>query len=231
MPFGGADATRRDGLAKWLTTLWEALGLLNKGSAQTPAAPSSEEAERTTSISSNALNVTRVTGLAGLVAGVGAAALALFTVDKSSDPVGVVMAAYIAVGVIVAAALIAAAIVVLADIRSRAAVSVASIGAVPTHPRVKHYKAEAGTSIAVQTGDDVILVDASEADVDIKLPNASDFRDRVLTIERLDASANLVTISDGVAFRRHTVGAGSPELKVFVVNGAWTALGDPVAHG
>ncbi|MER5445509.1 hypothetical protein ABT052_24195 [Streptomyces sp. NPDC002766] len=73
-------------------------------------------------MSTNALNVTRVLGLGSLITGTGAAALALFGVDKTDDP-SVVVAAYASVGVIVAAALLTAAIIVSADIRARVAMN------------------------------------------------------------------------------------------------------------
>jgi len=59
------------------------------------------------------------------VAAVGAAAIALFNVDKNKDPHTVVAAAYASVGIIVAAALITAGIIVVADIRARGNVATA----------------------------------------------------------------------------------------------------------
>lgn len=233
MSFGGADTARGEGVAKWTTKLLEVVGILNKGSAGTPAAPSSSDAESTTSVSSNALNVTRVTGLAGVVSSVGAAAIAIFAVDKKTDPANIVMAAYIAVGVIVAAALIAAAIVVLADVRARASISIANIDATKpalAHPSVKYHKAKAGEALTVAATDDVLVIDASEADLHIALPKAVDFRGRGLTFERLDTTDNDVTISDDGAFGPQSLEATSPELKVFAANGAWKVFGRPAGH-
>jgi hypothetical protein len=110
-------------LVSRVTRFFESLGLLNKGSADSPATPSAEQAASTAGVNTNSLNVTRVSGLGTLVASVGAAAIAVFSVDKKTDPPAVVMAAYISVGVIVAAALVTVGIIITADIRSRVALS------------------------------------------------------------------------------------------------------------
>jgi hypothetical protein len=115
---------RKAGFAKSLTEKLEKIGLLNNGSSKAPATPSASEAAATAGVSTNALNVTRVAGLATTVTVVGAAALALFHVKSTTDPI-VVVAAYWSVGVIIAAALLTAAIIISADIKSRVAVSTA----------------------------------------------------------------------------------------------------------
>jgi hypothetical protein len=79
-----------------------------------------------TSVASNTLNVTRVGGLAAVVASIGAVALALYGVDKATDHVPIVVAAYVSVGAIVAAALISMAITISADVRARGSTSVAA---------------------------------------------------------------------------------------------------------
>lgn len=132
MSYGGEDTKRRpDGFATLLTRLFETLGLLNKGSATTPAAPDSGEADMVQPVSSNALNVTRVTGIGSVIAGAGAAALAIFDVHKGTDATAIVVAAYGAVGLIVAAALVTVAIIVSADIRARQAIAIATSAAKP----------------------------------------------------------------------------------------------------
>jgi hypothetical protein len=115
---------RKAGFARGLTRVLESVGLLNKGSSKAPATPSARDAAATAGVSTNALNVTRVAGLATTVTVVGAAALALFHVTKTTDPI-VVVAAYWSVGIIIAAALLTAAIIISADIKSRVAVSTA----------------------------------------------------------------------------------------------------------
>lgn len=125
---------RGKGLAKGVTVLLESVGVLNKGSADAPATPSVEQATSTAGINTNALNVTRVAGLASAIAAVGAAALALFNVDKATDAAPVVVAAYLSVGAIVASALLASAIIVSADIRSRLAANTAAVQSVSAAP-------------------------------------------------------------------------------------------------
>jgi hypothetical protein len=110
---------RTTGPATVTTKIFEWLGLLNTGSSQSPPTPNTEEATKTTGVSTNSLNVTRVGGFAAFIAAAGAAALAVFNVNKATDKPAIVVAAYISVGVIIAAALFTAAIVISTDIRSR----------------------------------------------------------------------------------------------------------------
>jgi hypothetical protein len=120
---------RKTGFVKVATTIFESLGVLNKGSADAPAMPSPEQAAKTTGISTNTLNATRVSGLAAVIASVGAAALAIFNVNKATDKPSVVVAAYISVGAIIASALLTVAIIVSADIRSRVSANTAALQA------------------------------------------------------------------------------------------------------
>ena len=114
---------RKSGLVWAATNLFESLGLLNKGSGDSAATPKASDAAQTAGISSNALNVTRVGGLAALIASAGAAALAIFNVNKGTDKASIVVAAYVSVGAIVAAGLLTAAIIISADIKARSAVN------------------------------------------------------------------------------------------------------------
>lgn len=126
MTYGGEATKRSGGLVKAISVVFEKLGLLNPGSAQASAVPDRADAERVGPIASNALNVTRVGGVAALISGAGGAALAIFSVDKHTDPTAVVVAAYASVGAIVAAALIAVAVIIAADIRARKEIAVAT---------------------------------------------------------------------------------------------------------
>ena len=126
MVYNSLDTARTaGGLAHAITTFFESIGLLNKGSADARAVPNTTEAAQVQPIVSNSLNVTRVGGLAALITSVGAVALTVFNVNKKTDPVPVIVAAYISVGVIVAAALLTTAIIISADVRARTSVAVA----------------------------------------------------------------------------------------------------------
>lgn len=114
---------RNPGWAATITRLFEAIGVLNKGSAESAATPKADDAAQTAGVSSNALNVTRVGGLTAFIAAAGAAALAIFNVNKATDKASIVVAAYISVGVIITAALLTAAIIISSDIRGRTAAS------------------------------------------------------------------------------------------------------------
>ncbi|HEX4804845.1 MAG TPA: hypothetical protein VFU94_02995 [Conexibacter sp.] len=119
-----------------VTRVFEAIGLLNKGSATTPGAPDASDMDRVQPVSTNALNVTRVGGVTAVIGGAGAAALAIFSVDPARDATAVVVAAYASVGLIVAAALVTVAIIIAADIRARQAIAVATSKApAPTEAR------------------------------------------------------------------------------------------------
>lgn len=122
-PPPGSVARTPNGLVSIVTKLLESVGLLNAGSSKSAPTPTTGEAAQTTGISTNSLNVTRVGGIASLIAAAGAAALAVFNVNKTKDDFHIVVAAYISVGLIIAAALFTAAIIISADIRSRVAVN------------------------------------------------------------------------------------------------------------
>jgi len=111
---------RGNGLAKAATKTFEAIGLLNKGSADMAAGdPKAKEEAGNLPVPSNSLNVTRVGGTGAVIAAAGAAALTLFNVDKGVDKASVVVAAYASTGAIVAAALVTTAIIISADISAR----------------------------------------------------------------------------------------------------------------
>ena len=118
---------RGAGLVTEITKVFESVGVLNHGSASSAATPPAGQAG-TAGISNNALNVTRVGGLTAVIAAAGAAAIAIFNVNKATDKASIVVAAYVSVGVIIAAALLTAAIIISADIRSRTALN----GSAPT---------------------------------------------------------------------------------------------------
>jgi hypothetical protein len=109
------------GFAGVATRIFASIGVLNKGSAESAATPKADDAAQTAGVSTNTLNVTRVGGLAALIASVGAAALAIFNVNKATDRASIVVAAYLSVGVIVASGLLTAAIIISSDIRARVA--------------------------------------------------------------------------------------------------------------
>jgi hypothetical protein len=166
MAYGGEQETKRGwDLARIVTTILEAVGLLNKGSAAAPAAPEPGDVDRVQVVSSNALNVTRVGGFGAFIGGAGGAAIALFNVDKGRDATAIVVAAYASVGVIVAAALIAVAVIVAADIRARAAIAVATSKAPAAPPAAvsqtdgqrARQPDQAGDGVVVATGHTLML--------------------------------------------------------------------------
>jgi hypothetical protein len=107
-------------LAVLVTKAFESIGVLNKGSANLASGVVSEDrAAEELSVVRPALNVTRVSGVAAFIASAGAAALAIFNVDKSKDSAGVVAAAYGSTGLIVSTSLIAVAVILYADIPAR----------------------------------------------------------------------------------------------------------------
>ncbi len=189
MTFGGVDTKRITGFAKVATTIFESLGLLNKGSANAAAAPSPGEANQVQPVSSNALNVTRVGGVVTLISGAGAAALAVFSVDKTHDPASIVVAAYASVGLIVASALFTVAIIISSDIRARAAIAVATSGAPPQQPNVKSVQGSAETEVTLDHAYAYVLVDAGSGTVELTLPKAASYAWQSVTVERTDGNA------------------------------------------
>ena len=120
---------RGNGLAKVVTKSFEAIGLLNKGSADIAAGDTTAKDEAADlPVSNNSLNVTRVGGTGAAIAAAGAAALTLFNVEKGQDETPIVVAAYASVGVIVAAALVTTAIIISADIKARSSALSGEVG-------------------------------------------------------------------------------------------------------
>jgi hypothetical protein len=198
--YGGSDTERDTGFAKIVTIVFESLGVLNKGSAETAAAPDPDEPVATQAISSNSLNVTRVGGLAALITAVGAAALAVFNVDKTADEAPVVVAAYASVGVIVAAALLTAGIIVGADIRARKEIAAvtppagtdktSTVSASDEAAEVKVLKGSAKGEMVLEKRFDLVLVNAAEGNVLLTLPSPAASPSQKMTLKRIDDNDN-----------------------------------------
>ena len=193
---------------KALVSAAESVGILNKGSSS-PDDPTS-----TSAISDNSLNVTRVGGLAALVASLGAAAAALFGVDKAHDAHSVVVSAYLATGAIAVAGLIAAAWIITGDARARA---MAAPQAQPGAGQVAPAKAEEASAISpspeillLQPTDaqpqmrldapvEIVLIDAQTTGATastIFLPSASTAKLRTVSLARIDRGAAAATNID-----------------------------------
>jgi Zn-dependent alcohol dehydrogenase len=182
----GSDPTkvrRNDGWAKAWTAVFEAVGLLNKGSKDAPAAPTADEASEVTAIGSNALNVTRVGGLAAVVTTVGAAAMALF--NTTNEPTAVVVAAYGGCALVIAAALLTAAIIIAADIRARKDIAVTTPTAVPS-PTVKVVEGSQAGTVSLDRAYEEVLIDATDGDVDLVLPKAATSAMQMIEVVRID---------------------------------------------
>lgn len=209
MTFGGEDTvrggTRGGSLAKGVAILAEAIGLLNKGSANAAAAPSPGTTGEVEPISSNTLNVTRVGGIASVISGAGAAAIGIFSLN-GKEPAAVVATAYGAVGLIVAAALITVAVIIAADVRARSAIAVATSTAPAKAPAVKSIDGRATTQATLDTTYEHVLVNADEGDVVVTLPDAKQNEWQSLTINRTDAAAGHNVVAKPVA--------GAPEEKL-----------------
>ena len=203
MAFGGPNTIRE--ATTWAGRIagWaEKLGLLNKGSARAPAAPS--DVSDVQPISTNTLNVTRVGGLTSLIAAAGGAALLLFNVNKAKDPAAIVVAAYASTGVVVAAALLTAAIIITADIRARAAIAVTpSPKAGARQADVTHVAAVAahgagGAELdflaALDHAYEYVLINAQAANVVLTLPSTGACAWQRMVLAREDQSARRVTI-------------------------------------
>lgn len=191
MTYGGEPTKRSTGFAKGVAKALESVGLLNKGSADSPAAPDPAAGGQTAAVASNALNVTRVAGFAGLVASVGAAALALFGVDKATDKVPVVVAAYASVGLIVAASLVSAAVTISADLRTRGLTATATYPAPPTPAAII---ASINSPQPLVLPVDLVRVDAANEDITITLPDAGRYPGSRIVIKRIDASNHVVRV-------------------------------------
>jgi hypothetical protein len=232
MAYGGDETTQRDsGPGQWFTWLFEKLGVLNKGSSATSAAPDPGEVDQQVqAVSTNALNVTRVGGLATLVTAVGAAALAIFKLDKGTTPAARA-AAYASVGVIVAAALIAAAVIIAADIRARTAVATTtSAKAAPAPAARTAVKSLAGTAAAAATkatldqAYDYVLANADEGSLDVTLPSPVANAWRHMTIRRTDSNAGHrvnVQPAEGIGA---TALAPGESLSLYATDAAWHSL-------
>ena len=203
MAFGGPNTIRE--VKTWanrVASVAEKLGLLNKGSAGRPAAPS--DVSDVQPISSNSLNVTRVGGLSSLIAAAGGAALLLFNVNKTKDPAPVVVAAYVSTGAIVAAALITAALIIMADIRARAAIAVtpsprigprqSDINHVAAVPTQAANGAQLDYIAPLERAYEYVLIDAHAANVVLTLPSTSAYPWQRMVLVREDTSGNRVTI-------------------------------------
>jgi hypothetical protein len=145
----------------------------------------------------------RLIVVAALATAVGSAALAALSIERA-DPAGVVVAVYIAV----MALAIAPAIV--AEIRDHAS----ALGS------LKLVQARAGEPLAVDESDDMLVIDASAADLRIELPKPSAFRDRMLTFERIDQTGHDVVL-DPLGC---SLGSADAELRLVVADGAWKVL-------
>jgi hypothetical protein len=190
MAFGGTTTARKGGFAKAIAQLFEAIGILNKGSANAPAAPDASQAEGGEPVSTNALNVTRVAGIASLITGAGAAALAVFRVNAGKDPHGVVAAAYGSVGLIVATALIATAVIVAADIRARGAIAVAGTPATASVSAVTAVSGVETTQVTLDRAYELVLVNADQGEVRVTLPSAAANAWQTAVVKRTDSAAD-----------------------------------------
>ncbi len=225
MTFGGNETERTGGLAKALTTIFESLGILNKGSAAAAAAPEPSEVDQVQGVSSNSLNVTRVGGLAAVIAGVGAAALAVFEVDKAHDHASIVVAAYVSVGVIVAAALLTTGVIIAADIRARSAIAVATTPkTAPDAENVKSVQGAANTKEALTRAYEFVLVDAGAGNVDLTLPNPASCPWQTLTVKRTDAAAGNYVRVEPVPGGPLEITPAAKEKRLYSNGAAWVAL-------
>lgn len=197
MSYGGPATKRDPGLAKIITTAAESIGLLNKGSAEAPAAPDKSDAAEVQPVSSNTLNVTRVGGVITLIGAAGGAALLIFNVDKAKDRAPVVVAAYLSVGAIVVAALFTVAIIIASDIRARADIAAAASPVPPLRAEVKHIVAEASAGPYVVSLDrtyDYVIIDSQAAAITLTLPSADSSKWQQMKISREDNTQRKVTI-------------------------------------
>jgi hypothetical protein len=227
--FGGSSTSRADAhdVGYYVTLVLERLGILNKGSAAAPAAPDPDEAGQATSISTNTLNVTRVGGSAALIASAGAAAIALFGVDKSKDPRVVVAAAYASVGIIVAAALITAGIIIAADIRSRTNVATSPSTGDPAAAKanVAVVRGAPSTQVTADCSYDEVLLDAVGGDVNITMPAANGCSGRMLTLSRIDRHSDHDVIVHGVSGHDGlALTAQRRSVRVYSTGSEWRSL-------
>lgn len=223
--FGGESSKRKTlDLAKIAAIIFEAVGLLNKGSADAPAAPGPGESNDVQPVSSNALNVTRVGGVATLIGGAGAAALTIFGVDKKTDPHSIVVVAYASVGVIVTGALLAVAIIIAADIRARATIATAT-SADASQARIDVKSVQGPTKTSLDRAYEYVLLDAGEGDIGLTLPSAGSCAWQQLTLKRTDGGdPHGARIHDPVSASHWDLSQRHAILQLYSDGKAWTAL-------
>jgi hypothetical protein len=224
MTYGGDSAKRGSGPARLGSWIFERLGVLNPGSSEAAAVPDPADAEKVGPVTSNALNVTRVGGVTALIAGAGAAALALFNVDKATDRTAIVVAAYGSVGLIVSAALLVTAIIIVADIRARATIAVATSPAAPRKRATVRTLRPTGNTVSIDGADDVFLVDAAEDDVRLELPDAASIPDQVVTIKKIDDTDHRVLFEASNGFQPRALTRKARELRIYSAESAWRLL-------
>jgi hypothetical protein len=208
MTYRGSDSKRKTwpgglpkSLAGWAGTLFETLGLLNKGSARAQAVPDASDAAKTGQISSNTLNVTRVGGITTLIGAAGSAALLILNVNKTADRAPIVVAAYLSIGAIVATALLTVAIIIAADVRARTAVAAAATPATQPSPQPQPghqgQPAPGGVTRVIAPGltsltrvFDYVLVSATAGSMELVLPSAGSVPWQQMTIKREDPDAS-----------------------------------------
>jgi hypothetical protein len=160
-----------------------------------------------------AITPARLIVAAAFATALGASVLAFISVGKS-DPAGVVMAIYIAVTAL------AVTPAIIAEIHEQADVTTGEIR--QSHANVTLVKASPGEAVVVDETDDLLVIDASGGDLRVMLPDPSTFGNRMLTCERIDRTDHEVVLDPLGRSLRPLDG----ELRLFVVNGAWQALGD-----
>jgi hypothetical protein len=233
MAYGGEPTERGAGWAAGLgalaTNIFEWFGLLNKGSASAAAAPDPATTSAVEPISSNTLNVTRVGGVATLISGAGAAAIALFDVNKATTRAPIVVAAYASVGVIVAASLLTAAIIIAADIRVRGAIAVGTSSSTSPNvsPTVMSISGTADTEITLDQVYEYVLVNADLSDVTLTLPSAESSEWQAMELKRTDAGQThdvVITPVVGHSENRIALTPRKPTIRVYSTGKAWTVL-------
>jgi hypothetical protein len=224
MAFGGVETQRESGFAKVVATIFESLGVLNKGSAQAAAAPSASETSVVQPISSNALNVTRVGGVGALIAAAGVAALAIFNVKKDEDPHSIVVAAYASVGLIVASALIAVAVILAADIRARASIATATAPPTAQTPaEIKSVRGSGETKLTLDRAYSYVLVDAGSGPVSLELPDPASCAWQCIRVQRTDDNGNNYVRIDPLAAAYATL-KPDRRIRLYSDGKAWTRL-------
>jgi hypothetical protein len=141
--------------------------------------------------------------------------LTVISIERS-DPAGVVAAVYIALTAI------AVAPVIVAEIGAQADVTTGRIrpARATAHSNLKLVKARPGEALVVDVTDDMLVIDASAADLRVALPEPSTYGNRVLTLERIDRTDHDVVL---VPLGRW-LGPADGALRLLVVDGAWKEL-------